>query len=316
MARVPRIRFGSVLPMKILVVGTGAVGGYYGAMLARAEHDVTFVARGEHGRSIRERGLTIQLPDGELTVQAPVVEDVRDAAGLNVDVAIVAVKSASLADVADGVGPALGPDGVAIPLLNGLDSEEVLAQAIGKSRVVGGVAQVASELVGPGRVRVSAAGRLVLAPLSAEQMPLVERLATALSNAGFACDAKRDLKRVLWTKLLWNAPFNAICSLTRKNAGEVLRVPELAALVREAMREVAAVARAEGVSIDDSFIDAGRATTREKFSESVPSMLHDVLAGRPTEARALQGAIAKHGVLHGISTPIHTTLLSLMLGLE
>jgi 2-dehydropantoate 2-reductase len=147
-------------------------------------------------------------------------------------------------------------------------------------------------------------------------MPLVERLAAALSNAGFACDAKRDLKRVLWTKLLWNAPFNAICALTRKSAGDVLRVPELAALVRDAMREVAQVARADGVSIDDSLIDAVLESTITKFSESVPSMVHDVLAGRPTEARALQGAIVERGILHGISTPIHSMLLSLVLGLE
>jgi 2-dehydropantoate 2-reductase len=302
--------------MKILVVGAGAVGGYYGALLARAGHAVTFAARGEQGRAIRERGLTLEMPDGEITVQAPVVEDVRDAAGLGMSLVIIAVKSASLEDVAQGVAPALGNDGVAIPLLNGLDSEEVLARAIGRTKVVGGIAQVASRLIGPGRIRVSTPGRLVLAPLSAEQMPFVEELAAALSNAGFVCDAKPDLKRVLWTKLLWNAPFNAICALTRKSAGDVLRVPELAALVRDAMREVAAVARAEGVSIDDSFIEAVLESTVRKFSESIPSMVHDVLAGRPTEARALQGAIAERGVLHGISTPIHSTLLSLVLGLD
>ena len=126
--------------MKILVVGAGAVGGYYGAMLARAGHSVTFAARGAQGRAIREHGLTLEMPDGEITVQVPVVEDVRDAAGFGVNLVIVAVKSASLKDVAEGLAPALGSDGVAIPLENGLDSEEVLARAIGRARVVGGIA--------------------------------------------------------------------------------------------------------------------------------------------------------------------------------
>lgn len=302
--------------MKILVVGAGGVGGYYGGMLARAGHAVTFVARGEHGRALRENGLVIETMDGEVLIHAPVLEDVKDAAGLAVDLALVTVKSTSLSDVADGVGRALGEGGVAVPLLNGVDSEEVLARAIGPGRVVGGVAQIGARRIAPGRVGVDGKARLVLAPLSPDQMPLVERLAVALSGAGFACDAKRDLKRVLWTKLLWNAPFNAICGLTRKSPGDALGVPELSALLRGAMQEVASVARAEGVGIDDDFIEAMLASTRQNFADTVPSMLQDVLAGRPTEARALQGAVTEHGAIHGISTPIHSTLLALMLGLE
>lgn len=303
--------------MKILIVGSGAVGGYYGAVLVRGGHDVTFVARGEHGRRMADHGLTVETPDAEFTVPASVVSNVRDAAGLGVDLAIVAVKSTALdAVLVEGVGAALGDGGVALPLLNGVDSEEVLARAIGGSRVVGGIAQIAARLVSPGRVRVNGPARLVVAPLSPEQMPLVERLAAALSSSGLVCDAKRDLKRILWTKLLWNAPFNAICALTRKNAGAVLAVPELYVLVRDAMLEVAAVARAEGVDIDERFIDGTLASTREKFADSVPSMLQDVLAGRTTETRALQGAVTERGSVHGISTPIHSMLGALMLGLE
>ncbi|HEX7669294.1 MAG TPA: 2-dehydropantoate 2-reductase [Polyangiaceae bacterium] len=303
--------------MKILIVGSGAVGGYYGAVLARGGHDVTFVARGEHGRLMAEHGLTVETPDGEFTVTAPVLPDVQDAAGLDVDLAIVAVKSTALdSAVTAGVDAALGPSGVALPLLNGVDSEEVLARALGESRVVGGIAQIAARLVSPGRVQMSGPSRLVIAPLSSEQMPLVERLAAKLSSAGLVCEAKRDLKRILWTKLLWNAPFNAICALTRKNAGEVLAVPELATLVHGAMLEVAAVARAEGVVIDEAFIESTLASTRAKFADSVPSMLQDVLAGRATETRALQGAVTHRGSIHGISTPIHQTLMALMLGLE
>jgi 2-dehydropantoate 2-reductase len=302
--------------MKILVVGAGAVGGYYGALLVRAGHAVTFVARGEHGRKIRADGLVVELPGETFTVRCDVLEDVTQAAGLDFEVAIVAVKASGLSAVAQGIGAALAAKGVAIPLLNGLDSEAELGRAIGSERVIGGIAQIAARIAAPGRIRVDAPARIVLAPVAANQMPRVESLASELSKAGFGCDAKPDLRRVLWTKLLWNAPFNAICALTRRRAGEVLAVPELEALVRSTMQELARVAATEGVTIDDRFIESMLQSTREKFKDSVPSMLQDVLAGRETETRALQGAVVRRGEERGIETPIHRTLLALMLGLE
>ncbi|HVU02633.1 MAG TPA: 2-dehydropantoate 2-reductase [Polyangiaceae bacterium] len=302
--------------MKILVVGAGAVGGYYGTLLAEAGHAVTFVARGEHGRAIRDGGLHVEAPGGEHVARADVIADVKDAPPAAFDLVIVAVKADALAEVSAGVGRALAQDGVALPLLNGLDSETELAAVVGKERVVGGIAQIAARIVAPGRVRADAPGRLVLGPLFPEQMPRVEALAATLSRAGFGCDAKNDLSRVLWTKLLWNAPFNAVCALTRKSAGEVLAVPELALLVERAMHELAAVARAEGVPIDDALIQATLAATRAKFAGSIPSMLQDVMNGRPTEARALQGAVIARGRVHGISTPIFETLFALVVGLR
>ena len=300
--------------MKILVVGAGAVGGYFGAMLLRAGHEVTMVARGEHGRAIRERGLFVETPSGTLHVTPPVLNDVGEARGFGAGIALVAVKAGSLAEVADGTGRALAPDGFAIPLLNGLDSEAELAAVIGKQRVIGGIAQIASTNLGGGRIRVDGPAKLVLAPLSPGQMPDVERISRELAQAGVDCDAKKDLGRILWTKLLWNAPFNAICALTDRTAGEVLAVPELAALVRDAMHELARVAGAEGVVIDERFIDATLDATRAKFADSVPSMLQDVRNGRATEALALQGAVVRHGERHEIPTPVHRALLALLLG--
>jgi 2-dehydropantoate 2-reductase len=302
--------------VKILVVGAGGVGGYYGALLARAGHDVTFVARGEHGNAIREHGLLVTLPDSHIRVEAKVLPDVAAARGLDVDVAIVAVKADDLEGIAAPLADALSKDGVAIPLLNGLDSEEILARAIGRERVVGGIAQIAARKGAPGTVIVDAPARLVLAPLDAERMPLVERLGEVFTAAGFPCDVKPNLARVLWSKLLWNAPFNAICALTRKSAGEVLQMPELEATVRAAMLELVAVARAEGVNLDEALVEATIDATRTKFANSRPSMLQDVLAKRRTETRELQGSVVRRGRAHGIPTPVLSTLFALMLGLE
>lgn len=302
--------------MKILIVGTGAVGGYYGALLARAGHDVTFVARGEHGRAIADRGLVLDTPDERLVVRARLLGSVEEARGFRANVAIVAVKAASLSDVVAVVGNALDEDGVAIPLLNGVDSERVLADAIGAQHVIGGIAQIASAIAEPGVIDVRLSGRMVLAPLRADQMERVDRLARVFSKAGFVCSAKPDLKRVLWNKLLWNGPFNAVCALARLPAGEVLDVPELEAMVRQAMHEVSSVAATEGVTIDADTIDRTIEVTRAKLRGSRPSMLQDVLAGRPTETRELQGAVVTRAAAHGIEAPVHETLLALMLGLE
>jgi len=300
--------------MRVLVVGAGAVGGWFGAKLAEGGHPVSFVARREHGAAIRERGLIVETPDGgELVARGPVLEDVALAERGGFDLALVAVKASSLAEVAPGTGAALAPTGVAIPLLNGLDSERELASIIGAEHVVGGVAQLAAALVTPGRVRVRAGGMMTLAPLANDGFERVQSLASELDRS-FPCVAEPDLARVLWTKLLWNAPFNGVCALTRKNAGDVLAVPALESLIRDAMREIVLVARSEGVDLGEHAVDAMLAITRGMFSSTEPSMLQDVVAGRATEADALQGAVMVRGERHGLATPIHRTLHALLVG--
>jgi 2-dehydropantoate 2-reductase len=300
--------------MRVLVVGTGAVGGTFGAKLVQAGHDVTFVARGAHGDAIRKHGLTVHTPQGSIHVQAPVIGHIDEARGLGADVALVAVKSKNLAEVAAGTGAALAPDGVAIPLLNGLDSERELARVIGEKRVIGGVAQMAAGGLSPGHLYLRAGGMMTIAPLAAEQLELVRRIASVFGDA-FPCTAEDDLERVLWQKLLWNAPFNAICALTRRTAGEVLALPELETLARDAMHEVVAVARAEGVELGEAAIEAMLGITRGVFAETTPSMLQDVQSSRETETDALQGAVVTRGRRHGIATPIHATLNALLRGL-
>jgi 2-dehydropantoate 2-reductase len=301
--------------MKVLIVGTGAVGGWFGGKLSMNGHDTTFVARGENGRSIREHGLRLEGPGEKHVVPVRVIESIEDANALGVDLALVAVKASALADVARGTGRALRPGGVAIPLLNGLDSERDLAQVIGKERVVGGVAQIAAELVEPGRVVVKAGGMVTLAPFDDNPLEPVRELAGVL-DAAFPCVAEPDLRRVLWQKLLWNAPFNAVCALTGRNAGEVLARPELEALVKDAMRELCRVAAKDGVELGESAPDAMLAITRGLFAETEPSMLQDVRAGRATEAEVLQGAVVRAGERLGEPTPLFSTLFALLSGIR
>ncbi len=301
--------------MRVLVVGTGAVGGYFGGKLAARGHEVVFLARGAHGAAIRDHGLKLTTPDGEIDVHGRVIGDIAEASGLDAEVALVAVKVASLRDVAAGTGAALAPGGVAIPLENGLDSEVVLADVIGRERVIGATAQMNCRLAGPGHVRLEGGGMMTLAALDATQQPIAQRLAATFGEA-FPCHVDDDLQRMLWQKLLWNAPFNAICALTRLSAGRVMQAPELAGLVERAMHEVIAVARAEGVDVSEAAIAPLLGFTRAVLGDVVPSMLQDVLAGRSTEADALQGAVVARADKHALEVPIHRTLLALMHGLE
>ncbi len=302
--------------MRVLIAGSGAVGGYFGVKLALAGHDVTFLARGEHGRAIRDDGLHVETPDGVLVGRGRVVERLEDVAPGTSEVALVAVKTPALDALGPGVARALVADGAAVPLQNGLDSEDVLAAHVGEGRTIGGIARMGSAVVGPGRVRLVGGGTIVLAPYRGGDLARVEALAKTLSDAGIDTEAKPDLGKVLWGKLLWNGPFNGICALTRLVPGEVLKEPSLEALVRGAMHEILAVARADGAPLPEALVDAMIDGSRTVWATTEPSMLQDVLAAREHEVESLQAAVVSRGRKHAVPTPIHDALTALLRGLQ
>lgn len=301
--------------MRMLIVGAGSIGAYYGVQLVRAGFDVTFLARGDSARAMAESGVTIQANEGVLFARVPIVYRVADLAPKSFDLALVTTKRADLPAIAAGVGRALRDDGVAIPLQNGLDPEEVLASEVGASRIVGGVAFVSAGRLGPARFYCHQASAVILAPFQAGDESRVKATAELLNKA-FPCHFQPDLRAVRWSKMVWNGPFNAICALTDRTAGEVLQRPDLEALVRSAMDEVIAVAAAEGVVLDPAEPDRLIALTRGPAARTEPSMLQDLRAGRRTEADAIQGAVCERGSRHGVPTPLHRTLWVLVRGRE
>ncbi|WP_104986369.1 ketopantoate reductase family protein [Sorangium cellulosum] len=298
--------------MRILIVGAGAVGGYFGARLTLAGEDVTFVARGAHAEAMRSRGLVLRAPEGEVhTPPLRVVE--LDGARGPFDLALVAVKWPSLAAVSARLPGLLAPDGLCAPLLNGLDSEDAVARDVGEARVVAAIAYMSAGLAGPGEILAIAPTRAGLAPYRPGQEPRVEALAARIERAGIPVRRGSNYRAMLWEKMVWNAPFNAICALTGQRAGAVAE--EMEDLVREAMREVIAVARAEGAALSDATADAMITLTRQEFPLTEPSMLQDVRAGRATEVDILQGAVVERGRRAGIDTPVLRTLAALVRGL-
>jgi len=301
--------------MRILAVGAGSVGGYFAGLLGHAGHDVALVARGAHARAIRDEGLAIETPTGELRLRARVIEPLGAARGFAAEVVIVAVKARDLGVVLGDIPPTLAPNGVAVSLLNGLDSEAALAGVLDPERVFGGKVMIAAGRIGPGRLYVRAGGEMLLAPLVPASLGRARELASAFSRA-FPCTVHPDLGWVLYRKLLWNAPFSALSAITGKPAGEVLAVPALERVARASMAEVLSVARAEGVDLGPDDAEAMVRATREVFGATTPSMQQDLQAGQPTEADAIQGALVERGTRHGIPTPVNQVLWALIQGLE
>jgi 2-dehydropantoate 2-reductase len=295
--------------MRFLVVGAGGVGGYLGARLVAAGQDVQFVARGAHAAALREQGLLIRGPDGDERIAVGKPLEARELQG-HFDVVLLAVKWRGLPEACDELGRVLAPDGVVLPLLNGLSSEDIVASYVGAQRTLAAVAYMSAGLIGPGEIYVHGNSRVGLAAYRPGQDAFMELLPRLFSAAQVPVRVHGDYRAMLWEKMVWNAPFNAVCALARKNSGSV--VESQPQLVREAMLEVIRVARADGVNIADVMADMMLQVTRTEFAKTEPSMLQDLRAGRPTEVDILQGAVADRADALGVEAPIMKTLAALI----
>ncbi|MFM2419773.1 MAG: hypothetical protein RL385_4496 [Pseudomonadota bacterium] len=295
--------------MRALVIGAGGVGGVLAERLASAGHDVRVVARGAHGEAIARFGLCVRERKAERQVALHVLR-ARDVADASVDVAFLCVKWPELTSALQELARVLAPHGIAVPLLNGLDSEDVVASYVGAQRTLAGVAYMSAGIVSPGVVYEHGPSRLGLACYRPGQERSLAELSTALTDAGLPTQAHDDARSMLWSKMVWNAPFNAICALVDANAGDVVaRDPEL---VKGAMREVLATARAFGVPLPDVLIDGMLHVTRTEFPDTEPSMLQDVRRGRPTEIDVLAGRVVELAMSRDVPTPVLSTLTALV----
>ncbi|MBX6364882.1 MAG: 2-dehydropantoate 2-reductase [Gemmatimonadetes bacterium] len=293
--------------MRFVVLGAGGVGGYYGALLARAGHEVTFLARGAHLDAIREHGLRVRAPDGGFVVRAPATDD-ADALPA-ADVALVAVKSYSLPGIAP-VAARLAVGGATIvPLLNGVDAAERLASlGVPRGAILGGVTYLSAARVEPGVIeRRSPFQRVLVGELGGGASERAERIAGALRDAGVDAQAVADIDVELWRKLASLASLAAACGLARAPIGVVRERPLGRLLLERLVGEVAAVARASGVGLP-----AGEEVRALEWlltlpAELRPSYLLDLEAGGATELDILSGAVSRIGREVGVATPVHDT---------
>ncbi|MEQ8833686.1 MAG: 2-dehydropantoate 2-reductase [Miltoncostaeaceae bacterium] len=289
------------------VVGAGAVGSYYGALLARDGAELTLVARGAHLDALRAQGAVhVREPDGSRwSVPARALHQ-PDAGA---DLVIVATKSHHTSEAARALEPVLGPRTPVVSLQNGVENLGRLAGVLGAARVLGGIAFVGLRITEPGTVDHQAQG-WVRYGHPGGPTAVAER-ARALIGASWDAVLSEDIVHDQWHKLLWNAGFNAVCAITGATAGRAVATEEPRALVRAAMLEVVAVAAHHGIELTGAEVD-GMAAHDPQLHDYRPSTAQDVDAGKRLERDALCGFIAREGARLGIPTPVNDTLEALL----
>jgi 2-dehydropantoate 2-reductase len=302
--------------MRIAVVGAGGVGGYFGARLQAAGHEVSFVARGAQLATLRASGLRVSGMSGEIVLPRVVATDDPRAIG-PVDAVLVAVKAWQLADAAPALAPLIGPATVVVPLLNGVEAHAVLAGPLGAGPVAAGLCGIVSYLVAPGRVRHEGVDPFVrFGELDDRPSARLERLRDAFTGAGVRAEIPPAIQVALWTKLLFIAPVSAVGALTRATIGEWRALPEVRALAERGMHEVVAVAAGRGVGLPADAVARTLGFLDAMAPGATSSLQRDFEAGRRTELDAQVGAVVRLGAAAGVATPVHRLLYDLLLPRE
>ncbi|MEU6626236.1 ketopantoate reductase family protein [Streptomyces litmocidini] len=289
--------------MKILVVGAGATGGYFGALLARAGEDVTFLVRPARAAALRERGLRVVGREEEWRVEPRLVtaDELREP----YDLVLLSVKSTGLDRAIEDVAPAVGPDTAVVPLLNGLAHVDALNARFGASAVLGGVAKVVTVLDDSGDIRrLAPLAHLAFGEQDGTVSARVERIRKVLDGAGIDAPVPADVLTAMWHKWVFITTFGAVTSLMRGTVGEVYDVPGGPALGPALLDEAAAVAAAAGHPVPEEERAATLAVVSASGSPMVPSLYRDLAAGRPTEVEHLFGDLTARARALGVATPL------------
>jgi 2-dehydropantoate 2-reductase len=301
--------------MRVAIVGSGAVGGYFGAKLAQSGQDVTFIARGAHLEAIRRRGLTIQSAKlGDFTVHAPAFDDPSQVG--HVDVVLFTVKAYDNRDALPLLAPLVGESTAVLTLQNGVDSVDDAAAAVGAPRVLGGTTYVATALESPGVIVQTGVHRsIIFGEVFGERgriTPRVQVLADALVAADILATAVPDGRVPIWDKFVYLAPFSGFTGAARLPIGPLWADPHIREMFYAAAREVAALAAAEGVTTSGD-----RFETLRQYMDNIPpttrsSLLIDLEMGKRIEVEALQGAAIRRAAKHDLAMPIISTLYAIL----
>jgi 2-dehydropantoate 2-reductase len=296
--------------MRVAIIGAGGIGGYFGASLARAGHEVHLFARGDHLQAIRSHGLEIHEPDGVWTIRVLASDD--PAALAPADFAIVAVKSYSLAEVAPAILLLALAGAAIVPLLNGVETFEALVrEGVAPGAIVPGLAAISVEKIASGVIaRRSDFATVVVGERSGGSSERAERVARAFLEAGAKASVSSNIELDLWRKFLFLSTIAAACGLARASIGAVRGAPHGTTLLKRALSETAAVGRAHGVAIPPGEEESVLERILALAAPLKPSFLADLERGGPTELEVLSGAISRMGRERGIETPIHDTAVA------
>jgi 2-dehydropantoate 2-reductase len=302
--------------VKILMMGSGGVGGFYGGGLSQQGHEVIFVARGAHLRALQEKGLQVKSVFGDFQVSpARAVEDPAEAGP--VDFILFSPKAYDTEPAAKAMLPAVGPNTTVLSLQNGIDAAERIGAITGMEHMLAGASWISSAIESPGVIKqVSQFRRIALGELDGSQSDRLQKIYEALKSTGATVEMPADIRKILWTKFVFIASNSALGCLTRLPMGDYRAVPESRALLASLMKEVESVARAEGADLDSDVVQKSLDFVDNAAPHIKPSMQLDVEGGRRTELESMIGVIGRKARQHGISTPVADFAYATLLPVE
>ncbi len=285
--------------MRIAIMGTGAVGGYFGAKLAAAGDELAFIARGRHLQALRTNGLRVTSQYGNLQIDNAQFTDDTATIG-KVDLILFCVKSYDTETAAEQIRPLVNDRTLILSLQNGIDNPEKLARVYHPEQVLPAVVYVGAQLTAPGVVTHANGGRIIFGQIDGGVSESSKSLRQILSNAGIPCEISADIQKIQWTKLLWNAPFCAISCLAHANVKQIVESESLTALALDCMAEVQTAARTRNIELRREQFDEIMTFSRT-LGAFKPSMLQDLEAGKPLEYQAFNGIVVQ--MLRRVGTP-------------
>jgi 2-dehydropantoate 2-reductase len=289
--------------MKILVVGAGAVGGYFGARLAQAGRDVTFLVRPARAQQLQSEGLRILSPHGDLTLKPQTITAQKINGAY--DVIFLSVKAQALDQAIKDMTPAVGPETMIFPVLNGMRHMKILADAFGDGPVLGGVCLVSTDLDDQDRiVQITPMQKLTYGERSGEITPRIRLLDETLSNAGFETELSTNVTQDMWNKWVMIATLGLVTCLLDGPIGEINAVPDGKQTVLQAVDECVAIATASGFPSPQPLVENLRKYTTEKDSNLTSSMYRDLKKGAYVEVDTILGDLLEHGHCYQVPAPL------------
>ena len=301
--------------MRIGVMGAGSIGGYFGGMLARSGHQVTLIARGAHLQAIQQEGLRIIRDDEQFTLRCPAdvgaTDDPVDVGP--VDLLLLTVKTYHNQQAVQDMLPMVGPDTTVLCLQNGIDSYEAAEQQVGAERVLPGAAYIEAGMPDPGVVtQKGLVVRIVFGELDGSESRRGSQIRETLEAAGIPALFTQDIGQTLWSKFLFIATMAGVTTLSRQTLAELLVREEWRQVVLSCMREIEAVGRATGVSLETRIVDDTMEYMEANLEQMHASMHADIMSGKPLELEALNGAVVRAGRAAGVATPINDVIYAML----
>ena len=291
--------------LRIAVMGSGGVGGYFGARLAQSGADVTFIARGAHLEAIRRDGVRIDSKATPLHIRSAKAVPSPAEAGA-VEAILFCVKMADTGSAAHQIKPLVDNGAAVFTFQNGVESTDKVGAIVGAQNVVAGTAQIAAVISQPGTIKhTGTMARIVFGEADGKPSPRTEALFAACKAAGVDCVLSDDITRAVWMKFAMLAPFSGMTTLTRGPIGPVRTNPQTRRLLEAAVREVVAVGAELGKHVAGEDAERTMKLIDGLPAEMTASMTHDLLAGKPLELNGLSGAVARLGEANGVAVPIH-----------